>query len=59
MIRKRFISIAQTQGGNHAGFRGISAGIRLSAGDYVNYAQYSGTGAHTGNWSGFSMTLIG
>ena len=56
---KKIHSIAQTQGGNHAGFRGISAGIRLSAGDYVNYAQYSGTGCHTGNWSGFSMTLIG
>lgn len=52
-------SIAQTQGGNHAGFRGIPIALKLEAGDYVNYAQYSGTGAHTGNWSGFSGTLIG
>ena len=52
-------SIAQTQNGNHAGFRGIPITLRLAAGDYVNYAQYSGTGCHTGNWSGFSGTLIG
>jgi len=52
-------SIAQTQGGNHGGFRGIQAAFRLSAGDYVTYAQYSGTGCHTGSWSGFSGTLIG
>ena len=52
-------SIAQTQGGNHGGFRGIQVALRLGAGDYVTYAQYSGTGAHTGSWSGFSGTLIG
>jgi len=52
-------TIAGTQGGNHAGQYGLNVALYLSAGDYVNYAQYSGTGGHTGNWSGISGCLIG
>ena len=52
-------NICTTQNGSHGGLTGLPLSLYLAAGDYVNYAVYSGTGAHTGNWSGFTGTLIG
>jgi hypothetical protein len=51
--------ICTTQNGSHGGLTGIPVSLYLTAGDYVNYAVYSGTGAHTGTWSGFSGCLVG
>ena len=51
--------IITSQNGSHGGQTGHPIALKLDAGDYVNYAVYSGTGAHTGNWSGFSGVLIG
>lgn len=52
-------TIAGTQGGNHGGQYGHAMALFLAEGDYVNYAQYSGTGGHQGNWSGFGGVYLG
>jgi len=51
-------TICTTQNGSHGGLTGHPVCFYLTAGDYVNYAMYSGVGAHTGTWSGFSGCLI-
>jgi hypothetical protein len=51
-------TICATQNGSHGGLTGHPVSLYLTAGDYVNYAMYSGVGSHTGTWSGFSGCLI-
>ena len=52
-------TICCTNQGSHGGLTGHSVTLQMAQGDYVQYGMYSGVGAHTGLWSGFSGTLIG